>query len=93
MGIVVLGVRGVKTGRRRCFWYFGGGELETTNLGSGIGMHSLVYPHYTIFGAQVLGFYLCLENMSSPRFETEWANRFTGLFVHTTSPRVVFGPG
>jgi hypothetical protein len=43
-GVVVLGVSGVKTGRRRCFGYFGGGELETTDLGSGIGMHSLVYP-------------------------------------------------
>jgi hypothetical protein len=34
-----------KTGRRRCFGYFGGGELETTDLGSGMGVHSSVYPH------------------------------------------------
>jgi hypothetical protein len=40
----------------------------------------------------VLGFYLCLENMSSPRSETEWANRFTGPYVHTTSPSVGLGP-
>jgi hypothetical protein len=33
MGIAVLGVSGIKTGRRRRFGYFGGGELETTNLG------------------------------------------------------------
>jgi hypothetical protein len=51
MGIVVLGVCGVKTGRRKRFGYFGGGELETTDLGSGIGLHSLVYPCLTFFGA------------------------------------------
>jgi hypothetical protein len=44
MGIVVLGVCGVKPSRRRRFGYFGGGELETTDLGSGIGVHSSVYP-------------------------------------------------
>jgi hypothetical protein len=32
-------VRG-KTGRRRRFGYFGRGELETTDLGSGTGVHS-----------------------------------------------------
>jgi hypothetical protein len=37
MEIVVLGVCGVKTGRRRHFGYFGGSELETTDLGSGMG--------------------------------------------------------
>jgi hypothetical protein len=30
--------------------------------------------------------------MSSPRSETEWANHFTGLYVHTTSPSVGLGP-
>jgi hypothetical protein len=38
----------------------------------------------------VLGFYLRLEDMSSPRSETEWANSFTGLYVHTTSLSVGF---
>jgi hypothetical protein len=38
-----------KTGRRRRFGYFGGGELETTDLGSGIGVHSLVYPYFDSF--------------------------------------------
>jgi hypothetical protein len=56
MRIVVLGVSGVKTGRRRRFGYFGGGELETTDLGSGMGMHSSVYSHFTVFGAHVSGF-------------------------------------
>jgi hypothetical protein len=40
-----------KTDRRRCFGYFGRGELETTDLGSGIGVHSSVYPCLTVFGA------------------------------------------
>jgi hypothetical protein len=53
MGIVDLGVCGVKTGRRRRFGYFGGGELETTNLGSGIGVHSSVYP--SCYGFRSLG--------------------------------------
>jgi hypothetical protein len=56
MRIVVLGVSGVKTGRRRRFGYFGGGELETTDLRSGMGMHSSPYSHFTVFGAQVSGF-------------------------------------
>jgi hypothetical protein len=51
MGIVVLGVSGVKTGRRRRFGYFGGGELETTDLGSGIAVHSSVYPYLMVFRA------------------------------------------
>jgi hypothetical protein len=53
MGIEVLGVSGVKTGRRRRFGYFGGGELETTDLGSGIGVHSSVHPSY--YGFRSLG--------------------------------------
>jgi hypothetical protein len=48
---VVLGVSGVKIGRRRRFGYFGGDELETTDLGSGIGKHSSVYPCLMVFGA------------------------------------------
>jgi hypothetical protein len=40
----------------------------------------------------VLGFYLRMEDMSSPRSETEWANRFTGLYVHTTPPSMGLGP-
>jgi hypothetical protein len=39
------------TDMRRHFGYFGGGELETTDLGSGIGVHSSVYPYMAVFGA------------------------------------------
>jgi hypothetical protein len=42
-----------KTGRRRHFGYFGGGELKTTDLGSGIGMHSSVHSHF--YGFRSLG--------------------------------------
>jgi hypothetical protein len=45
---VVLGVCGVKTGRRMRFEYFGGGEIETTDLGSGMGVHSSVIPTFTV---------------------------------------------
>jgi hypothetical protein len=46
-----------KTGRRRFLGYFGGGELETTDLGLGIGVHSSVYPYFDCFrsiGVRVL---------------------------------------
>jgi hypothetical protein len=43
-GNMVLGVCGVKTGRRRRFGYFCGGELETTDLGSGDGGALLSVP-------------------------------------------------
>jgi hypothetical protein len=60
MGIVVLGVCGVKTGIRRRFGYFGGGELETTDLRSGIGVHSTVYPYYYGFRSLGVGVLLAL---------------------------------
>jgi hypothetical protein len=82
MGIVVLGVSAVKIGRRRRFGYFGGGELETTDLGSGTGGTPKCTPTVTVFGAYVLGFYLRLEDMSSPRSETEWINLSIGHRAH-----------
>jgi hypothetical protein len=42
------------------FEYFGGGEIETTDLGSGMGVHSSVIPTFTVFGAHVLVFYIRL---------------------------------
>jgi hypothetical protein len=39
-----------------------------------------------------VGVLLALGGMSSPWSETEWANRFTGLYVHTTPPSVGLGP-
>jgi hypothetical protein len=47
-----------KTGRRRRFGYFGGGELETTDLGSGIGVHSSVYPYCDVFWSPGVGILL-----------------------------------
>jgi hypothetical protein len=37
----------------------------------------------------VLGFYLRLEDMSSPRFETEWINLSKGLRTHHPAERGV----
>jgi hypothetical protein len=74
---VVLGVSGGKPAGEGVFGYFDRGELKTTDLGSGIGVHSLVYPCLTVFRAYVLGFYLRVEDMSSPRSEIEWADLFT----------------
>jgi hypothetical protein len=49
-----------KTGSRRRFGYFGGGELETTNLGSGVGVHSSVYPYFDRFRSLGVGVLLAL---------------------------------
>jgi hypothetical protein len=47
-----------KTGRRRRFGYFGRGELETSDLGSGIGVHSSVYPYFDGFWSLCVGVFL-----------------------------------
>jgi hypothetical protein len=78
-----------RTGRRRHFGYFGGGELETTDLGSGTGMHSSVYPHFYGFRSLGVGVYLRLEDMSSPRSETEWAPLHGTLRTHHLAEREV----
>jgi hypothetical protein len=54
-GIVVLGMCVVKTSRRRHLGYFSGGELETTNLGSGMGVHSSVHSLSYSFGSTCVG--------------------------------------
>jgi hypothetical protein len=46
---------GIKTGRRRFFGYFGGGEIETTDLGLGTGVHSSVYLHFYSFRSLGVG--------------------------------------
>jgi hypothetical protein len=50
-----------KTGRRKRFGYFGGGELETTDLGSGIEVQSLVYPYFDGFRSLGVGVLLADE--------------------------------
>jgi hypothetical protein len=49
-----------KTDWRRRFGHFGGGELETTNLGSGMGVHSSVYAHFYGFRSLAVGALLAL---------------------------------
>jgi hypothetical protein len=57
---VVLGVSGIKPAGECVFWVFSGGELETTNLGSGIGVHSSVYPYFDGFRSLGVGVLLAL---------------------------------
>jgi hypothetical protein len=40
--------------------YFGGGELETTDLGAGIGVHSSLYPYFDSFWSLGVGVLLAL---------------------------------
>jgi hypothetical protein len=49
-----------KTGKRRRFGYLGGGELETTDLGSWTRVHSSVYPHFYGFRSLGVGVLLAL---------------------------------
>jgi hypothetical protein len=44
-----------KTGRRRRFGYFDGGELETTDLGSGMRVHYSVHSHLYGFRSTSVG--------------------------------------
>jgi hypothetical protein len=60
MGIVVPGVSGIKPAGEDVFGYLGGGELETTDLGSGIGVHSSVYPYFDSFRSLGVGVLLAL---------------------------------
>jgi hypothetical protein len=48
-----------KTCRRRRFGYFGVGELETTDLGSGMGVYSSVYSHFYSFWGTSVGVFNC----------------------------------
>jgi hypothetical protein len=61
MRIVVLGVSGIKPQGEGVFGYFGGGELETTDLGSGLGVHSSVYPYFYSFWRLGVGDLLALR--------------------------------
>jgi hypothetical protein len=51
MGIVVLGVCGVKTGRRRRFGYFGGVSSRQPIWDRGQGCTPQCTPTVTVFGA------------------------------------------
>jgi hypothetical protein len=91
MGIVVLGVCGVKTGRRRRFGYLGGGELETTDLRSGIGVQSSVYPYFDGFRSLGVGVLLADGGHELAPVRNRVDQLVDRTFVHTTSPRVGLG--
>jgi hypothetical protein len=46
---VVLGVSGIKPAGEGVFGTLAGGELETTDMRLGMGVHSSVYPHFYSF--------------------------------------------
>jgi hypothetical protein len=48
------------SGRSRRFGYFGGGVLETTDMGSGTGVHSSVHPYFDGFRSLGVGVLLAL---------------------------------
>jgi hypothetical protein len=58
--MVVLGVSGIKPAGEGVFGYFDRGELETTDLGSGIGVHSSLYPYFDGFQSLGVGVLLAL---------------------------------
>jgi hypothetical protein len=70
MGIVVLGVCGVKIGRRRRFGYFGGGELEATDLRSGMMVHFSVHSRLYGFHSTCVG---VLLTFGGHEVATYWA--------------------
>jgi hypothetical protein len=49
-----------KNRQEKAFWVLWLGELETTDLGSGTGVHSSVYPYYYSFRSLGVGVLLAL---------------------------------
>jgi hypothetical protein len=53
-------VSGIKPAGEGIFGYFGGGELETADMGSRIGVHSLLHPYFEGFRSLGVGVLLAL---------------------------------
>ena len=69
-------------------------DLGTRAGGSSIGRSLLgAYGGHNYFGSTGVGILILVENMSSPRSETEWIYMLHGTFVHTTSLGMGIGPG
>jgi hypothetical protein len=49
-----------KNWQEKEFWVLWRGELETTDLGSGMGVHSSLYPHFYDFWSTSVGVLLTL---------------------------------
>jgi hypothetical protein len=82
MGIVDFGMSGIKPVGEGVFGYFGRGELETTDLGSGIGVHSSVCPYFDGFWSLGVGVLLAFGGYELAPSETEWTDLFMGP-LHT----------
>jgi hypothetical protein len=89
MGIVVLGVCVVKLAGEGVLGTLAGVSSKQPIWDRGQGCTPQCTPTVTVFEAWVLGFYLCLEDMSSPRSETEWINLSIGLSTHHPAERGV----
>jgi hypothetical protein len=80
-----------KNRQEKAFWVPWRGELETTDLGSGTGMHSSVYPYCYGFWSLGVGVLLALGGY---KLAPVW-NRVDQLVyrtsVHTTPPSVGLG--
>jgi hypothetical protein len=91
MGIVVLGVSGIKPAGEGVFGYFCRGELKTTDLGSGIGVHSSVYPYCDGFQSLGVGVLLALGGYELAPVWNRVDQLVDRTFVHTTPPSVGLG--
>jgi hypothetical protein len=81
-----------KTDRTRRSGYFGEGELETTDLGSGIRMQSSVYPYFDGFRSLGVGVLLALGGYELAPVRNRVDQLVDRTFVHTTPPSVGLGP-
>ena len=100
MGYVdmILDVSGVKPAGG-VLGYLAGVSSKQPDMGSRAGDSSLghslfgAYGRHNCFGSTGVGVLIRMEDMSSPRSESEWTDLLHGTFVHTTSPSVGIGSG
>jgi hypothetical protein len=88
-GVVVLGVCWVKPAGEGVLGTLAGVSSKQPIWDRGQGCTPQCTPTVTFFGDQVLGFYLRMEDMSSPRSEIEWINMSIGLRTHHPAERGV----
>jgi hypothetical protein len=77
-----------KTGRRMHFWVLCRGELETTDLGLGIGVHSSVYPYCDGFRSLGVGILLALGGYELASVWNQVDQLVDRTSVHTTPSSV-----
>jgi hypothetical protein len=81
-----------KNWQEKVFWVLWWGDIETTDLGLGMGVNSSVYPHFYIFRSISVGVLLTFGGYDlSPvwKGEDQLVDR---TLIHTTSSSVGLGP-